>query len=93
MNCEIFFATNINFAHSRDAAEATGEEPEDTDFDMPKVYEPVSCLLYLISTCISTTLKSFFTQNITFSVYHLIGEQMENATFCCLILEITLSTL
>jgi hypothetical protein len=23
----------------------------------------------------------------------LIGEQMENATFCCLILEITLSTL
>uniref|UniRef100_A0A3B3QA27 Dynein axonemal heavy chain 5 n=1 Tax=Paramormyrops kingsleyae TaxID=1676925 RepID=A0A3B3QA27_9TELE len=25
----------------RDAPEATGEEPEDTDFDMPKVYEPM----------------------------------------------------
>ncbi|KAL4616938.1 dynein heavy chain 5, axonemal [Arapaima gigas] len=25
----------------RDAPEATGEEPEDTDFDMPKVYEPI----------------------------------------------------
>ncbi|CAL8248584.1 unnamed protein product [Lota lota] len=25
----------------RDAPEATGEEPEDSDFDMPKVYEPV----------------------------------------------------
>ena len=25
----------------RDAPEATGEEPEDTDFDMPKIYEPV----------------------------------------------------
>ena len=26
----------------RDAPEATGDEPEDTDFDMPKIYEPVS---------------------------------------------------
>ena len=25
----------------RDAPEATGEEPEDADFDMPKIYEPV----------------------------------------------------
>ncbi|XP_051812950.1 dynein axonemal heavy chain 5 [Acanthochromis polyacanthus] len=25
----------------RDAPEATGEEPEDTNFDMPKVYEPI----------------------------------------------------
>ncbi|XP_058868792.1 dynein axonemal heavy chain 5 isoform X2 [Acipenser ruthenus] len=25
----------------RDAPEATGEEPEDADFDMPKVYEPI----------------------------------------------------
>lgn len=25
----------------RDAPEATGEEPEDADFDAPKVYEPV----------------------------------------------------
>ncbi|XP_064640332.1 dynein axonemal heavy chain 5-like isoform X2 [Lineus longissimus] len=25
----------------RDAPEATGEEPEDTDFDMPKIYEPI----------------------------------------------------
>ncbi len=27
----------------RDAPEATGDEPEDMDFDMPKIYEPVSC--------------------------------------------------
>uniref|UniRef100_A0AAR2IQT9 AAA+ ATPase domain-containing protein n=1 Tax=Pygocentrus nattereri TaxID=42514 RepID=A0AAR2IQT9_PYGNA len=26
----------------QDAPEATGEEPEDTDFDMPKVYEPIA---------------------------------------------------
>ncbi|XP_041963780.1 LOW QUALITY PROTEIN: dynein heavy chain 5, axonemal [Alosa sapidissima] len=26
----------------RDAPEATGEEPEDADFDMPKVYEPIA---------------------------------------------------
>ncbi|KAF6020163.1 DNAH5 [Bugula neritina] len=25
----------------RDAPEATGDEPEDTDFDMPKIYEPI----------------------------------------------------
>ncbi|MEQ2223310.1 Dynein heavy chain 5, axonemal, partial [Ilyodon furcidens] len=25
----------------RDAPEATGEEPEDSDFDLPKVYEPI----------------------------------------------------
>lgn len=25
----------------RDAPEATGDEPDDADFDMPKVYEPV----------------------------------------------------
>lgn len=25
----------------RDAPEATGDEPEDADFDMPKIYEPV----------------------------------------------------
>uniref|UniRef100_A0A8C8CG82 Dynein, axonemal, heavy chain 5 n=1 Tax=Oncorhynchus tshawytscha TaxID=74940 RepID=A0A8C8CG82_ONCTS len=28
----------------RDAPEATGEEPEDTDFEMPKVYEPIESL-------------------------------------------------
>ncbi|XP_067093621.1 dynein axonemal heavy chain 5 [Osmerus mordax] len=28
----------------RDAPEATGEEPEDTDFDLPKVYEPIQSL-------------------------------------------------
>ncbi|MBN3299949.1 DYH5 protein, partial [Amia calva] len=28
----------------RDAPEATGEEPEDTDFDMPKVYEPIESM-------------------------------------------------
>ncbi|XP_030831333.1 dynein heavy chain 5, axonemal isoform X2 [Strongylocentrotus purpuratus] len=26
----------------RDAPEATGDEPEDADFDMPKIYEPIS---------------------------------------------------
>ena len=26
----------------RDAPEATGEEAEDADFEMPKIYEPVS---------------------------------------------------
>ena len=30
------------FAHFRDAPEATGDEPEDADFDAPKIYEPVS---------------------------------------------------
>ena len=34
----------------RDAPEATGEEPDDADFDMPKIYEPVSWkLLSLIA--------------------------------------------
>ncbi|XP_032373614.1 dynein heavy chain 5, axonemal isoform X2 [Etheostoma spectabile] len=28
----------------RDAPEATGEEPEDSDFDLPKVYEPIESL-------------------------------------------------
>ena len=28
--------------HCRDAPEATGDEPEDADFDAPKIYEPVS---------------------------------------------------
>ena len=28
----------------RDAAEATGDEPDDADFDMPKIYEPVASL-------------------------------------------------
>ena len=26
----------------RDPPEATGEEPDDADFDIPKIYEPVS---------------------------------------------------
>ena len=29
---------------SRDAPEATGEEPEDADFEMPKIYEPVTII-------------------------------------------------
>ncbi|KAG8442619.1 hypothetical protein GDO86_011415 [Hymenochirus boettgeri] len=29
------------FDFLRDAPEATGEEPEDADFDMPKIYEPI----------------------------------------------------
>jgi len=35
-----FYIIKLNFC--RDAPEATGDEPEDTDFDMPKIYEPVS---------------------------------------------------
>lgn len=35
----------ITFDLSRDAPEATGDEPEDTDFDMPKIYEPVCFIL------------------------------------------------
>uniref|UniRef100_A0A2C9JCN9 AAA+ ATPase domain-containing protein n=1 Tax=Biomphalaria glabrata TaxID=6526 RepID=A0A2C9JCN9_BIOGL len=31
----------------RDAPEATGDEPEDTDFDMPKIYEPVESFQHL----------------------------------------------
>ena len=30
------------FFFDRDAPEATGDEPEDADFEMPKIYEPVS---------------------------------------------------
>ena len=30
---------------TRDAPEATGDEPDDTDFDMPKIYEPVSPIM------------------------------------------------
>ncbi len=33
---------------NREAAEATGDEPEDADFDMPKIYEPVSHLALYI---------------------------------------------
>ena len=29
---------------ARDAPEATGEEPDDADLDMPKVYEPVESM-------------------------------------------------
>ena len=35
----------ITIARNRDAPEATGEEPDDADFDMPKIYEPVSIVL------------------------------------------------
>ncbi|XP_067366741.1 dynein axonemal heavy chain 5 isoform X3 [Channa argus] len=31
----------------RDAPEATGEEPEDSDFDLPKVYEPIESFEHL----------------------------------------------
>ena len=34
------------FHGNRDAPEATGDEPEDADFDMPKIYEPVSSLSF-----------------------------------------------
>lgn len=33
----------------RDAPEPTGDEPDDTDFEMPKIYEPVSRLLNVLS--------------------------------------------
>ena len=38
----LLFGVIITVLSYRDAPEATGEEPEDTDFDMPKIYEPVS---------------------------------------------------
>ena len=43
------------FIHYRDAPEATGDEPEDADFETPKVYEAVSlnifiCLIEFIPT-------------------------------------------
>ena len=31
----------------RDAAEATGDEPEDADFDVPRIYEPASATVHL----------------------------------------------
>ena len=35
----------------RDAPEATGEEPDDADFDAPKIYEPVSQVLQIFKRC------------------------------------------
>lgn len=37
----LVFGILLILVFHRDALEATGEEPDDTDFDMPKVYEPV----------------------------------------------------
>lgn len=33
----------------RDAPEPTGDEPDDADFEMPKIYEPVSFIPLLLS--------------------------------------------
>ena len=35
-------ANHVVALFCRDAPEATGDEPEEADFDMPKIYEPVS---------------------------------------------------
>ena len=38
-----YMKLNSNFcSFLRDAPEATGDEPEDTDFSVPSIYEPVS---------------------------------------------------
>ena len=38
----------FHFIFSRDADEATGEEPDDADLETPKVYEPVSVVLLFV---------------------------------------------
>ncbi|BFZ13509.1 hypothetical protein BsWGS_16546 [Bradybaena similaris] len=42
----------------RDAPEATGEEPEDTDFDMPKIYEPIESF-HQLEERLSTFLQQY----------------------------------
>ena len=42
---DLQISNRINY---RDAPEATGDEPDDTDFDMPKIYEPVSSIQHYI---------------------------------------------
>ena len=40
------------YFNNRDAPEATGEEAEDADFDMPKIYEPVISCIIIWRVCI-----------------------------------------
>lgn len=37
----LFYPCSHSLLFSRDAPEATGEETEDADLDMPRIYEPV----------------------------------------------------
>ena len=46
----LVFNTHETFS-IRDAPEATGDEPDDADFEMPKIYEPVSCHGYQFPRC------------------------------------------
>ena len=39
----------MNLLKHRDAPEPTGDEPDDADFEMPKIYEPVSFIALLLS--------------------------------------------
>lgn len=42
MQFRMSWVVSDNFSQLfRDAPEATGEEADDADFDMPKIYEPV----------------------------------------------------
>ena len=43
----------LSISH-RDAPEATGDEPEDADFETPKIYEAVSLQLQILGIHIGT---------------------------------------
>lgn len=43
-----FFCKIKKFQFLRDAPEATGDEPEDADLEMPKIYEPVIYFLFYL---------------------------------------------
>ena len=58
---------NVYLLKHRDAPEPTGDEPDDADFEMPKIYEPVSeisctsqiALPYLVDFFYFTSIKIF----------------------------------
>lgn len=45
---------DVLYWHYRDAPEATGDEPDDADFEMPKIYEPVSNDMWFIELHLTT---------------------------------------
>lgn len=58
VNCKLIHKQNLaiiylrnkfimNLLKHRDAPEPTGDEPDDADFEMPKIYEPVSYITLL----------------------------------------------
>ena len=55
-------------------SEVTGDEPEDFDYDMPKIYEPVSSFKTLLSlkifNVIVVVLTLDFTNNVNDVKYH-----------------------